>query len=41
MAETTREERLDDIQRQLDEGTYTIDLDLLAEQIIDEELLDE
>ena len=39
--QTTREERLEEIKRQLEEGTYTIDLALLAEQIVDQKVLDE
>jgi anti-sigma28 factor (negative regulator of flagellin synthesis) len=36
--ETQREQRLAEIKKQLDEGTYDIDLDLLAEKLVDEEL---
>jgi flagellar biosynthesis anti-sigma factor FlgM len=36
--DAVREQRLTEIKKQLDEGTYTIDLDLLAEKLVDEEI---
>ncbi len=36
--DAAREGKLSEIKRQLDDGTYTVDLDVLAERLVDEEL---
>jgi anti-sigma28 factor (negative regulator of flagellin synthesis) len=36
--DVAREQRLEEITRQIEEGTYDLDLDLLAERLVDEEI---